>query len=119
MASALVSCGPPAAEPTTAPAPAPAVAEPTEKLPDGSFDRGSAARALGLAGNNLENCGPSGGTGHAIITFQPDGGVSNVVVDEGPFVGTPVGVCVEQRFREIRIRPYDGGPVNVGKSFGP
>jgi len=58
-----------------------------------------------------------GGPGHAMITFQPDGSVSSVVVDDGPFVGTSVGACVEQRFREVRIRPYDGGPVKVGKSF--
>ena len=113
VALALVSCGPPATEPATAAA----AAEPTEKLPDGSFDRGSAARALGVAGRNLGNCGPTRETGHATITFRPDGGVSSVVVDAGPFVGTPVGACIEQRFREIRIRPYDGGPVKVGKSF--
>ncbi|MBX3219337.1 MAG: hypothetical protein KF795_02385 [Labilithrix sp.] len=113
MALALVSCGPPATEPATATA----AAEPTEKLPDGSFDRGSTARALGVVDRSLANCGPTGGTGHAMITFRPDGGVASVVVDAGPFVGTPVGACIEQRFREVRIRPYDGEPVKVGKSF--
>lgn len=113
VALALLSCGTPGTEPTTATG----VAEPTEKLPDGRFDRASAARALGVAGERLKDCGPAEGAGHALITFQADGTVASVKVDGGRLVGTPVGTCVEQHFRQIRIRPYDGGPVKVGKSF--
>jgi hypothetical protein len=81
------------------------------------FDRGAAAAALG--GLNLQACGASGqvGTGHAIVTFAPSGRVSNVVVDDANFSGTPAGRCVQTAFFRAIVPAFDGAPVRVTKSF--
>lgn len=89
----------------------------TPPPPDRVFDRAAAASAL--AGISVRHCGASGqvGTGHVIVTFAPSGRVSNVVVDDPTFAGTPAGRCATAAFFGASVRPFSGGPVNVGKSF--
>lgn len=83
----------------------------------GPFDQLRAARAL--AAISVRHCaaGGPGGTGHAIVTFAPTGRVSNVVVDDGLFTGTPAGRCVRAAYFNAAVAPFSGGPVRMGKSF--
>ncbi|MCL2724358.1 MAG: zinc-ribbon domain-containing protein [Polyangiaceae bacterium] len=82
------------------------------------FNRGAAAAALGNV--NVQACkkpdGPTG-SGHVIVTFNPDGTVGTAVVDGGPFPGTAVGGCVAGKFRSAHVPAFAGGPQPVGKSF--
>ncbi len=68
-------------------------------------------------GTCAEPGGP-GGPGHVTIGFDPSGFVTSVVLDGGPFPGTSVGQCLVDRFRAMRIPPFDPAhPLRVGKSF--
>ena len=82
------------------------------------FDRGAAAGALGAV--NLSSCkkadGPTG-SGHVKVTFEPNGTVSKVDVDQPPFSGTAVGGCVAGKYRGVKIPAFSGGAMTVGKSF--
>lgn len=108
----------PVPSPTPSPTPIPIptmLPSPTSGAP---FDRGAAAMALGSV--NVRTCAQSGGpkgTGHVTVTFANDGGVLGAVIDGGPFPGTAVGGCVAQQFRSIRVPPFSGATVRVGKSF--
>ncbi|MBX3231045.1 MAG: FecR domain-containing protein [Labilithrix sp.] len=81
------------------------------------FDRAAANASLSAV--SLRHCSASGqvGTGHATITFSPTGGVSQVVVDDPTFSGTPAGRCVQTSFFNARVPAFTGAPVRVGKSF--
>ena len=81
------------------------------------FDRGAAAGSLGRIG--LGQCSASGqvGTGHVMVTFAPSGRVSQVLVDDATFSGTPAGRCVVAAFFGASVPPFQGGAVKVGKSF--
>jgi predicted Zn finger-like uncharacterized protein len=96
----------------------PAPAETAAAGGGGAFDRGAAAAAIGAV--NVASCkkpdGPTG-SGHAFITFGPDGSVKTVEVDGGPYPGTPVGGCIAGKFRSARVPAFSGSPVRVGKSF--
>jgi hypothetical protein len=83
----------------------------------GVFDRAAAAAAL--AGISVRQCSASGqiGTGHAMVTFGPAGNVTDVVVDDANFAGTPAGRCVRAAFFSARVPAFDGQPQRVGKSF--
>jgi hypothetical protein len=59
--------------------------------------------------------GPTG-KGHAVLTFAPDGTVSDVEID-APFQGTSVGNCVVDELKQAWIDPFSGAPITVGKSF--
>jgi hypothetical protein len=71
----------------------------------------------------VDFCGcrqPTGpvGAGHITVTFEPDGSVSKVALDQGVFTeGTPTGDCLVQKLRAIRVRPFSGPAVRVGKAF--
>jgi len=79
------------------------------------FDRGAAARALGAM--NLAGCANGqSGRGHFKVVFAPDGGAKAYTIDP-PFAGTPAGSCIASRVRGLRIPPFCGAPVTVGKSF--
>lgn len=82
-----------------------------------SFDRSAAAGAL--ASVNVQHCTVSGqvGTGHVTVTFSPTGRVSDVVVDDANFSGTPAGRCVQTAFFNAAVPPFAGAPVRIGKSF--
>ncbi|MBX3222179.1 MAG: FecR domain-containing protein [Labilithrix sp.] len=83
----------------------------------GPFDRAAAASALERVG--VQHCASSGqvGTGHATVTFGPTGRVSEVVIDDANFSGTPAGRCVQTAFFNASVPSFTGGPVRVGKSF--
>jgi len=88
---------------------------PADRPKDGAFDRGAAAAALNL---QLRECsrpdGPTG-TGHIKVVFAPEGTVVDVVIDKGPFAGTEVGDCIVARYRRIRVPPFRGPNVTVGR----
>ncbi|MBX3217940.1 MAG: hypothetical protein KF850_38395, partial [Labilithrix sp.] len=81
------------------------------------FDRAAAASALARVG--VEQCASTGqvGTGHVTVTFAPTGRVSEVVVDDANFSGTPAGRCVQSAFFGAGVPAFSGSPVRVGKSF--
>jgi hypothetical protein len=82
-----------------------------------SFDRGTAAAALGSI--RFEDCSsPNGphGSGHAKVTFGLIGKVVSVEV-EPPFARTSVGRCLAAKLRLVHVPPFSGSPVTVGKSF--
>ena len=84
----------------------------------GLFDRGAAAAALG--GVNVGSCKTAGGpvgAGHVSVTFSLDGTVSSAVVDRAPYAGTPTGACIANLFRAVRVRPFTGQSVRMGKVF--
>jgi hypothetical protein len=84
---------------------------------DRPFDRGAAASSL--ANVSVRHCGASGqvGMGHVVVTFSPNGRVSEVVVDDPTFAGTPAGRCAQAAFFGASVQPFTGGAVRVGKSF--
>lgn len=82
------------------------------------FDRAAAATALAMV--QVSQCGASGqvGTGHVTVTFGPSGRVSDVVVDDANFSGTPAGRCVRSAFMSAVVPAFSGQPaVRIGKSF--
>lgn len=82
------------------------------------FNRAAAAAALG--GVNVAACKrKEGATGSAKVrvTFARTGVVTDATFAEGTYAGTPVGKCILDRFRAIRIPAFGGGPVTAGKSF--
>lgn len=82
------------------------------------FDAQAARTAL--AAVSVESCGRPGGptgAGHVSVTFGPTGFVTSAVVDGGPFNATPTGACIAARFRAVRIPPYAGSVVSVGRTF--
>ncbi|HEY1957091.1 MAG TPA: zinc-ribbon domain-containing protein [Polyangiaceae bacterium] len=82
-----------------------------------AFDAAAARRAL--ASVDLGTCKTSGGpsgSGHARITFSPDGSVASASVDP-PYAGTAAGGCVAARYRSVRVPAFSDGPLTVGKSF--
>jgi hypothetical protein len=83
----------------------------------GSFDRAAAANALARV--SVAHCAVSGqvGSGHVTVTFSPTGRVSDVVVDDPAFSGTPGGRCVQTSFFNAVAPAFAGAPVRVGKSF--
>ena len=81
------------------------------------FDRGAAAGSL--ARISVNHCSASGqvGTGHVTVTFSPSGRVTEAVVDDPSFSGTPAGRCVSAAFFGASVPSFTGAPVRVGKSF--
>jgi hypothetical protein len=82
-----------------------------------TFDRATAAGALERIG--LGRCAASGqvGTGHATVTFAPTGRVSEVVIDDPTFAGTPAGRCVVAAFFGASVSAFQGSAARVGKTF--
>lgn len=81
------------------------------------FDRSAAASSL--ANVSVRHCSAGGqvGTGHVVVTFSPNGRVSEVVVDDPTFAGTPAGRCAQAAFFGASVHPFTGSAVRVGKSF--
>jgi len=92
-------------------------------FPDPSLpgvDRARVAATLFAVAATLQSCKAPGGPtgrGHVTIGFSTDGHVSSAVVDQPPFAGTPVGACVEERFRSATIPPFNGAGASFGKRF--
>ena len=119
----------PAATVTTAAATEPTPPAPPERptaaaplLPPGErgpVSRGAALSALAAAASRATSCsnpdGPSG-SARAMVTFSPDGPVTEVSLPP-PFAGTPVGSCVVSAFRGAHVPPFSGGSVTLPQSF--
>jgi serine/threonine protein kinase len=119
----------PAAIVTKAAATEPAPTEPAERpiapapLPPagerGPVSRGAALSALAAAASRATACsnpdGPAG-SARAMVTFSPDGPVTEVSLPP-PFAGTPVGSCVVSAFRSAHVPPFSGGSVTLPQSF--
>lgn len=122
-AAGSVELPPPDAAKYITPEPAPSSSTSADEAvapATGPFDRGAAARALGNADYRPCATGnlPSTTTpGHVTVTFDPSGRVSSAVVDSPPWAGTAVGGCVAHVFASVRVPPFAGAPVRVGKMF--
>ena len=84
----------------------------------GAFSRGDAARTIG--GTKVRSCRSEGGptgSGHLRLRFATDGTIVDAWTDQPPFAGTDVAICVEEQFIGLRIPPFSGSSVVVGKSF--
>lgn len=97
--------------------PAPRIAPPLELPRVRPFDTVGATAALRDV--DLAPCRATGvdrGYGYARATFDPDGRVSDVVVDETGDWAPNVRSCVSQRLAtaRVRVREFDGPPVAVG-----
>jgi hypothetical protein len=85
----------------------------------GPLNRGAALSALATAGGRARACGEEGGpvgSGRAMVTFSPEGPVSNVTVP-APFAGTSVGTCIATAFRAARVPAFTGSAVTLPGSF--
>jgi predicted Zn finger-like uncharacterized protein len=105
----------PAAATTAAPAATPAAAAGADQ----PFNMGEAKAKLGAIAGSVQACkkGDASGTGRAVVTFAPSGGVQSVSVTGVGFEGTPTGACVAGRFRGARVPPFSGSAFSVSKSF--
>lgn len=94
-------------------------AKAAEKKVAGAFNRDAARSAIFSAASRASGCrtknGPKG-RGRATVTIGPSGGVTSVSVSP-PFAGTKSGSCVASVFRTVRIGPFSGSAVTLGKSF--
>lgn len=83
------------------------------------FDKAAASTAL--AEVDLSKCKATNaakGEGHVTITFTPASGeASDVKIDRGPWVGTPVAKCMVKAFKRAKVPAFKGDAVTVGKSF--
>ncbi|HVU04576.1 MAG TPA: protein kinase [Polyangiaceae bacterium] len=85
----------------------------------GGVDRATLASALGRAANMVGMChrpGGASGSGKAVVTVGPNGHVQNVVI-LGALAGTPVGDCVANQFRNVKVSGFSGNSVTVSKGF--
>jgi eukaryotic-like serine/threonine-protein kinase len=85
----------------------------------GPLNRGAALSALAAAGGRARACGDAdgpSGSGRAMVTFSPEGPVSNVTVP-APFAGTSVGTCIATAFRSARVPAFTGSAVTLPASF--
>jgi hypothetical protein len=82
------------------------------------FDRGEAAAKLGAV--NVNTClvaGELDGAGRIWLTFAQDGRPIRTEL-EPPYAGTATGACIEEKFRNVRVRAFArGGSVRVSKAF--
>ena len=82
-----------------------------------TFDE-SVARAR-VNAVSLQQCsvqeGPFG-SGNATITFDPSGGVSNVMLGP-PFSMGRAGACVRRALMSVRVAPFSGGARTVTRNF--
>ncbi len=103
-------------EPAERPTPAAPLPPPGER---GPVSRGAALSALAAAASRATACsnpdGPSG-SARAMVTFSPDGPVTDVSLP-APFAGTPVGSCVVSAFRGAHVPPFSGGSITLPQSF--
>lgn len=84
-----------------------------------SSTRGLPERLTAIA-DGVETCKSNNTTGTAqvVVIFAPTGAAQSAALKFGsPFDGTATGKCVEERFRQAKVPPFDGSPVSVMKSF--
>jgi hypothetical protein len=83
----------------------------------GDFDRSAASSALGRVASMVAMChrpGGDSGPGKVLVTFAPSGRAQNVTVQG---ISGPVGDCVANQFRNVKVAPFSGDAVTVGKGF--
>jgi|GEM_PF-6519482 len=100
----------------------PLPASPRDRVPEDddlpAFDAKAARGALGDV--DLDACRAAGaprGYGHALVTFNPSGDISKVVVDDPS--GLPVSAvrCIGDELGKTRIKEYKGSAVTVGTTW--
>src|SRR5205085_2732628 len=52
---------------------------------------------------------------HIDLTFMPNGVVSEANADP-PYANTEAGKCAEEKFKVVRVSPYVGPPVRMGRT---
>jgi hypothetical protein len=90
--------------------------EPEENAP--GFDAQGARTALGAV--DLSACRAAGaprGYGHAVVTFNPAGNISKVVVDEPNGLSPDAAKCIGDALGKVTVREYKGNLVRVGTSW--
>jgi len=83
-----------------------------------AFDKDAAAASLRAV--DLVKCKISGGPrgeGHVVVTFAIGGEATDVLVDRGPCVKSPVERCIVAQFKMAHVPAFKGEPVKVGKTF--
>lgn len=73
-----------------------------------------------LSAVDLKACKVKGGPtgeGHVLLTITPKGLITDVVVDKAPFAGSKSSKCIEKAYRKIKVSPFEGSPVVLGKKF--
>ena len=76
--------------------------------------------SMALDGLDVSECAKPGGPtgrGYVLLTFAPDGTTTAAHVVRAPFAGTAVAMCVEKKFRSVRVRPQSGGPTTTMGTF--
>lgn len=83
----------------------------------GPFDRAAAAKAL--ADVDVKHCYEKppflDAQLHIDLTFMPNGVVSEASADP-PYANTEAGKCAEEKFKAVRVPPYVGPPVRMGRT---
>jgi hypothetical protein len=83
----------------------------------GPFDRPAAAKAL--AAVDVSSCYEKppvlDAQLHIDLTFMPNGVVSEARAD-APYTNTEAGKCAEDKFRAVRVPPWVGPPVRMGRT---
>lgn len=116
----FIACGgsspEPAAPPSGSSSTPSATPEATARA-TGPFDRAGAAKALGAV--DVSSCYEKppalDAQLHIDLTFMPNGVVSEASADP-PYANTEAGKCAEEKFRVVRVPPYVGPPVRMGRT---
>jgi len=81
------------------------------------FDRPAAAKAL--AAVDVAACYEKppvlDAQLHIDLTFMPNGRVSEASAD-APYANTEAGNCAAEKFKQVRVAPYVGPPVRMGRT---
>ncbi len=96
-----------------------AAQDPTAAEPQSDFDKATAQAQLTRAAQLVASCrraGGESGPGRALVTLATSGAAQSVTI-QGKLSGTAVGDCVAQQFKTVRIPPFSGNPVTLGKGF--
>jgi len=88
--------------------------------PADRFDPAATKAALAASAAQAAACKEKGGPAgklSVVVTFEPTGKVSSATIADGPFGGTPTGVCIASAFKRATIAPFSGLPGTVSKSL--
>jgi hypothetical protein len=89
-----------------------AAAEQAEQTTRKAIARAMAGAATRVAICRADTSPP--GTARVIVTFLPTGEVKAATVRGAPFAGTVEGQCIAEKFRSLRVPPFNGdGADNV------
>lgn len=98
---------------------APPSADDSTACVDHCFDPQAATRALDQAVVDMRPCAhldASEKSGHAEVTFEPSGQVSNVVLD-AHLEHSALAECIKTAFRQGEVPAFQGEPQTVAKVF--